>query len=228
MSATAIGRSGFGVYAAERPFEVLHHPFKRQTERRAASDQHVVVARPHASLRREPNDLPQAALHTVAFNRVADLLGDGKSDARRSRFVALARLKHKARNGRPRAGCGSEEVRALPQPIHRNDMRVGAEIRLSAACDHVHDGRQRPCGPPWSSCGCDSRDGACAPACWVDRSASREISVRRRAGLYGTPALLVNATPYSGYRGAMSQKSPNFQGHGFAGTAPHVTACGLG
>jgi len=49
-------------------------------------------------------------------------------------------------------------------------------VRRSDACGRGRGGRREPCGRRWSPDGRESRDGACAPVCWVDRSASRSFS----------------------------------------------------
>ena len=51
--------------------------------------------------------------------------------------------------------------------------RRAAGVRRSVACDRARAGPRPPCGRPWLPCGRGNRDGACAPICLVDRSASR-------------------------------------------------------
>ena len=58
----------------------------------------------------------EAALHAVADDRVADLLGDGEADAhRRVRVLAVADEQDEAGHGRALAAVGGEEVRALAE-----------------------------------------------------------------------------------------------------------------
>ena len=57
---------------------------------------------------------PEAALHPVADDGIADLLGDGESDAHgRIRIVTRADEKDEAGHGCALAAIGGEEVRAL-------------------------------------------------------------------------------------------------------------------
>jgi hypothetical protein len=45
-------------------------------------------------------------------------------------------------------------------------------VRRRASCARGRGARSKPCGRRPSPCGRETRDGACARACWVDRSAS--------------------------------------------------------
>jgi len=58
----------------QRPFEVLCHPGKRQIERRAPSDKHVIMSGAKPVCGREPNNFPQAAADPITLNRISDLL----------------------------------------------------------------------------------------------------------------------------------------------------------
>ena len=63
------------------------------------------------------------------------------------------------------------------------DRSRGESIRRRASCARALGAPQALCGRRPSPSGSESRDGACARACWVDRSASRvdlRISSRRR------------------------------------------------
>jgi hypothetical protein len=90
-----------------------------------------------------------------------------------------------------------EEVSPFPQPFHSAhvpEQRIpvlpgwtyaswlpeppGAALRHSVACVRVPGGQQSHAAHPWSPCGCGNRDGACAPAYLVDRSASRKPRLR--------------------------------------------------
>ena len=68
---------------------------------------------------------------------------------------------------------------SLPRRLHRcANGRTSAEgesqpIRRRASCGPARGALQAPCGPPPSPSGRESRDDACARACWVDKSASR-------------------------------------------------------
>src|SRR6185437_5419333 len=57
-----------------------------------------------------------------------------------------------------------------------NEVLRKIRFRRSDACGRGRDGRRGPCGRRWSQGGRGSRDGACAPVCWVDKSASRVSS----------------------------------------------------
>jgi len=60
--------------ASQRTFEVLRHPGKRQIERRAPSDKHVIVSGAKPVCGREPDNFPQAAADPIALDRISDLL----------------------------------------------------------------------------------------------------------------------------------------------------------
>src|SRR5689334_22856828 len=49
-------------------------------------------------------------------------------------------------------------------------------LRRSNAYGRARDAQRGPCGRRWWQGGRGSRDGACAPVCWVDKSASRVVS----------------------------------------------------
>ena len=146
----------------------------------APSDQHVVVARAQRCPRPSADDVAQPPAHAIALDRGSDLARHREADPRRTVVVAVAPLQHECRrrNLGP-AGCG-QEIRPLLQPDHCDARRVGsgAEPLAAAACA----GLRPPCGRPWSPCVREIRDGACARACWVDRSASR-VLLRLDAGV---------------------------------------------
>ena len=87
----------------------------------------------------------------------------------------------KGRRRRLASGCCRQEIGALLQSFHgelrRHDLRAvirGHQLHGAEPLASARRGAPRPpCGRPWSPCGCESRGGACAPACSVDRSASR-------------------------------------------------------
>jgi hypothetical protein len=72
---------------------------------------------------------------------------------------------------------------SLPRHLHRYaNGRTAAEgegqpIKRRASCGRAHGALQALCGRRPSPSGSESRDGACARACWVDRSAS-QVSLR--------------------------------------------------
>ena len=55
------------------------------------------------------------------------------------------------------------------------------QITPTGACGLWRDGWRAPCGRRRWPCASGSRDGACAPVCWVDRSASRSFSAAKSA-----------------------------------------------
>jgi hypothetical protein len=62
------------MYTPQRPFEVLRHHGKRLIERRAPTDQYIVMAGVKPACGREPHDLSQATANPVSLDRIADLL----------------------------------------------------------------------------------------------------------------------------------------------------------
>src|SRR3954452_25339625 len=115
------------------------------------------------------------AAEMVTLGGGAVLLGNGETDPDRAVVVARAALHHEGSAVGSRAIGNGEEVRPLPQPIHNEFLRE-ARLRRSDACGHAHGARRDPCGRRSWRDGRGSRDGACAPVCWVDRSASRVVS----------------------------------------------------
>ena len=99
--------------------------------------------------------------------------------------AALARLQHECAApgpSRPRRRRGNPPV-ASAAPCR---MPPAAAVRRSAACARARAAPRAPCGRPWSPCGRESRDGACAPVCSVDRSVSRVgLSAGRGLGAQG-------------------------------------------
>ena len=121
----------------------------------------------------------------------------------------------------PRPWCPAPRRESPPaSSAARTRPRRDSALRRSAACGRAHAASRSPCGRPWLPCGRESHADACAPACWVDRSASRmdlriardaRHGVRRRTaplrsrsiarrpgraksrGLYGTAIGQVNA-----------------------------------
>lgn len=70
------------------------------------------------------------------------------------------------------------EAGARPMILREMGWDMKAKLRPTASCGRAPGGRRPPCGRQRSPCGHESRDGACAPACSVDKSASPECSVR--------------------------------------------------
>jgi len=98
------------MHAAKGLVEILKQPVERQIERTAPPDQHIIVSRLHSGRRCKPDHFAQPPTNAVALNRIADLLGNGKSDTHRSILTPIERLQHKSADGGPSAGRGGQEV----------------------------------------------------------------------------------------------------------------------
>jgi hypothetical protein len=120
--------------AAKCAAEFLHHVAERRFERRAASDQDVIVSDTKRRWRREPNELAQAAPHSVTFDGIADLLRDSKANARRSDRRPRACLQYEGAGVRSRALPGSlgdgPKVTPAFQTFHVTDFE-GTELRVT-------------------------------------------------------------------------------------------------
>jgi len=84
--------------------------------------------------RREPNELAQAAPHSVTFDGIADLLRDSKANARRSDRRPRPCLQNKGASVRSRAlpsslGDGPKVTPAF-QAFHVTDFE-GTELRVT-------------------------------------------------------------------------------------------------
>ena len=63
-----------------------------------------------------PRKRPEAPLHAIANNRLADLLADGEADTHgRIAILPVARQKDKPRGSRAPSGVRGKEIRAFPQ-----------------------------------------------------------------------------------------------------------------
>ena len=116
--------------AAKCAAEFLHHVAERRFERRAASDQDVIVPGAKRRGRREPDELAQAAPHPVAFDGIADLLrhreADPDSARRLSRFFTAQRLQHERLRRRACAGLGDgPKFRPAFQALHEMSFGFG-------------------------------------------------------------------------------------------------------
>ena len=79
-----------------------------------AADHHMVGAGNALCRDDLAGERAEAALHPVADDRTADLLGDGEADAhRRIRILAVADEQDEAGHRRAQAAVGGEEIRAL-------------------------------------------------------------------------------------------------------------------
>jgi hypothetical protein len=104
--------------APQRCMKFLRHIAKRRFERRASSDQHVIMAGVQDSGARKPYDFPQPTPHPVALHGVAHLLRHGESNPHRFVVRASARLHRERPAGGPDTGRGSPKVRSAFQPLH--------------------------------------------------------------------------------------------------------------
>jgi hypothetical protein len=116
------------VDAVERRGKVAHHNVELCPQRRRPPHQHIIVACAQRCSRGDAYQLAQTPPHAVALHRVADLLGDRKSDSWRSGFGAQARLQDESACRRACASCGSlgggPKVTPAFQPLHETDIRT--------------------------------------------------------------------------------------------------------
>ncbi len=114
------------MHAPQRAFKLFGHPRKRYAERRATTDQYIVMAVTHRTAAGQPHDFPQAPPHAVSLDRIADLLRDREAAPRRALIGALARLQHESGGREPGSRCRGQKVRPLPQPFHASMRAAGA------------------------------------------------------------------------------------------------------
>ena len=109
--------SGWVMHAPKGRFKLFLEVSERPGERGAARNQHIIVAGEGVRGGRGTNERAQPAANAVAVDGLADLLGDGETEPRRSFRVALARsrfsFEYEARSGPPRAAPQPQELRAL-------------------------------------------------------------------------------------------------------------------
>jgi len=72
--------------------EVPHHLVERPAERRAPSNQHVIMAGLQRLRRAQAHQFAQSAAHPVALHCIADLARHRKADPRRAALGAATRL----------------------------------------------------------------------------------------------------------------------------------------
>jgi hypothetical protein len=195
-SSRTLGLTG-SMDAMKRRSEVVNHLAEPGLERRAPSDQHVIVAGAKRRGWRDADKFAQATPHAVAFHRIADLLGDGEPDPRRPSLGAQAGLQDEGARRRSRASCGSlgggPKVIPAFQPLHETDIRTvlnrngdrrtpiarRVQLRHLISYGRARGARPKPCGRLWSPCGRESHGGACEPICSAGRSVSRGLSPLR-------------------------------------------------
>ncbi len=131
---------------------------------------------------RSLHDILEPPPNPIALDRVADLFRDGKSYPDRALVGASQRLQHESRRRHFATAGRCQKIGAPPQSLHGRTRRRATGVRRSVACDRARAGPPPPCGRRWSPCGRGNHAGACAPACSVDRSASRlSVSAGRRS-----------------------------------------------
>jgi len=118
------------MHTGKRAGHLVNQPFKPQTERGAATDQHVVATRFHVFRARQPHDLPQPSPYPIALDRITDLLRHRIADARRRLIASLTRLQYEAGAVCLGAGCRCDEIRPLPQPVQGRRHENQADRRL--------------------------------------------------------------------------------------------------
>ena len=157
----------------ERYAQIVEHGGEVARERVPAADQYVIMMGLHR-YRIEPlHQFAKPAPDAIALGGVAVLFGNGEADPDRAKVVAGTALQDERGTIRPRAIGNGEEIRSLPQPIHDEIPKMGVRLRRSDACGRARGGRRGPCGRRQWRDEHGNRDGACAPVCWVDKSASR-------------------------------------------------------
>jgi hypothetical protein len=122
------------MHAAKRTVEFLHHVAEWRLKRRPAADQNVIVPDAKRCGRREPDQFAQTAPYPVAFHGIADLLGHGKANPRRSGRRPRPCLQNKGAGVRSRAVPGSlgdgPKVTPAFQALHITDFE-GTELRVA-------------------------------------------------------------------------------------------------
>jgi hypothetical protein len=124
-----------GVDARDCTFEVAQHCIERRYQRGPPRNHYIVeplASRPrHDVIGRRA----QSPANAVAFYGVAGLLCNGQPDPRPSPIAAIARLNEERSRVRPRAACGSEEIRASLEAIHgRCVQQPSGGQALASAC----------------------------------------------------------------------------------------------
>ena len=163
---------------------------ERQRQRRAPSDQHIVMARRMAGCAPTASRSPAAAAAPgCARPQLPTFLDTVKPT--RDRTPHRSRLRACSTNAAVGALIPAAAARKSARCVNRS-MATAPVARRRQALSRLRPRARRaarPCGRPWSPCGRGSRDGACAPACSVDRSASRcdsPLVARRRKSHKGT------------------------------------------
>jgi hypothetical protein len=160
------------IEAMERRTQIIEHDGETAVERSTAADYHIIAVRSHGYGVHALHQFAKPAADAISLGRGAVLFGHREADPDRAVIVAAAILDYECGGVHPQPVGNGEEVRPLPQPVH-GDIS-GGSLRRSGACGRVRAARQELSDHRSSRGGHESRDGACAPVCWVDKSASRE------------------------------------------------------
>ncbi|MCE3256461.1 MAG: hypothetical protein K0Q64_544 [Nitrobacter vulgaris] len=160
------------VEAMKRRTQIIKHHGVTAVERSTAADYHIIAVRSHGYGVQALHQFAKSAADAVSLGRGAIFFCHREADPDRTAIVAATILYHEGRGAHPRPIGNGEEVRPLPQPVH--DGSRDDPLRHSGACGPARAARQEPSGRRWSRGGHESRGGACAPICWVDKSVSRE------------------------------------------------------
>lgn len=123
------------------------------------------------------NRRPQSPLDAVSFNRVANFLGDCKSDTaiRELIFGSVAYLQNKSALVRTRSVACFQKICPVLQSGDRNSL-----IRQRAFCGHEPDALRSPDDHQEWPCVNETRGGVCEPVYWVGKSVSYQIAGANR------------------------------------------------
>jgi len=171
--------------------EVPHHLVERTAERRAASNQHIIMTGLQRPCRGQPHQFAQAPSHPVALHRIADLPRHRKADPWNAVLGTASGLDQERGSRCPHRGGGCPKIHSALQPLHgamslahrgwsmKRMQTLGpaasSRVTHSDACVRERGAPLRPCGRPWWPSGRESHGGACAPIYSADRSVSRKL-----------------------------------------------------
>ena len=175
-------RRAAAMSARERAFEFDDQPVERRLQRRAPADQHIVMPGRVKQQRHSAAPLRSAgAARGCARPRCRPFSTPWKPMRGGAVVAARTRLQHRCAAGTfiPVAAAKKSD-RCFSRSM--GERCAGRRTSGTQPLASSRAGHWLPCGRPWSPCGRGNRDGACAPACSVDRSASREATPLSRLG----------------------------------------------
>ena len=143
---------------------------KRQIQRRASSDQHIVMSARSRFAAKSLNNFPQPAADPITLDGISDLLRDGEAEPCRARVTALARLAGTSRGRRtsiPVAAAASPPVASIVP--WKQCAAIFTAVRRTAVCVSRPRRADTTLRPPLLPCARGSRDGACVRACSVEQ-----------------------------------------------------------